>query len=82
MRNANLLNTSLKDARVENAIYNFNTQPFNWYPSEEKKYLICDREKDEKDIKNECKSLQLNQADLQEVESEQYLFTKSESRSR
>lgn len=68
LRNTNLLNTSLKDARVENAIYNFNTQPFNWYPSEEKKYLICDREKDEKDIKNECKSLQLNQADLPEVD--------------
>lgn len=68
LRNANLLNTSLKDARVENAIYNFNTQPFSWYPSEEKNYLICDREKDEKDIKNECKSLQLNQADLPEVD--------------
>ncbi|GCA92948.1 pentapeptide repeat-containing protein [Microcystis aeruginosa] len=73
LRNANLLNTSLKDARVENAIYNFNTQPFSWYPfswypSEEKKYFICDREKDEKDIKNECKSLQLNQADLPEVD--------------
>ena len=73
LRNTNLLNTSLKDARVENAIYNFNTQPFSWYPfswypSEEKKYFICDREKDEKDIKNECKSLQLNQADLPEVD--------------
>lgn len=68
LRNANLLNTSLKDARVENAIYNFNTQPFSWYPSEEKNYLICDREKDEKDIKDECKYLQLNQADLQEVD--------------
>ena len=68
LRNANLLNTSLKDARVENAVYNFNTQPFSWYPSEEKNYLICDREKDEKDLKDECKSLQLNQADLQEVD--------------
>ncbi|NCR34379.1 MAG: hypothetical protein GPJ12_01890 [Microcystis aeruginosa S11-01] len=68
LRNANLLNTSLKDPRVENAIYNFNTQPFSWYPSEEKNYLICDREKDEKDIKDECKYLQLNQADLPEVD--------------
>ncbi|MCZ8119910.1 MAG: pentapeptide repeat-containing protein [Microcystis sp. LE18-22.4A] len=73
LRNTNLLNTSLKDARIENAIYNFNTQPFSWYPfswypSEEKNYFICDREKDEKDIKNECKSLQLNQADLPEVD--------------
>lgn len=73
LRNTNLLNTSLKDARVENAIYNFNTQPFSWYPfswntSKVKKYFICDREKDQKDIKGECKSLQLNQADLQEVD--------------
>ncbi|MCA2667125.1 MAG: pentapeptide repeat-containing protein [Microcystis sp. M078S1] len=67
LRNATLLNTStsLGDICVKDAIYNFKTQPFSWFKSKENTHLICDSEKD---IKDECKSLQLNQADLQEVD--------------
>ena len=67
LRNASLLNTSSTDARVEGMIYNFNTPTFDWFKSkkDEGTHLICDREKD---IKDECKSLELNQADLQEVD--------------
>jgi uncharacterized protein YjbI with pentapeptide repeats len=72
LRNASLLNTSSIDARFEGIIYNFNTPNFRWFKLKRQEgtrtHLICDREKDEKDIKDECKYLQLNQADLLEVD--------------
>ncbi|TRU19327.1 MAG: pentapeptide repeat-containing protein [Microcystis aeruginosa Ma_MB_S_20031200_S102] len=68
LRNASLLNTSSKDARFEGMRYNFNTPNFDWFKLEKGTHLICDREKDEKDLKKECKYLELNKADLQEVD--------------